>query len=42
VRRKALLAAFGDVNAIRQANVDDIAKVPGINRSLAEVVKAEL
>jgi excinuclease ABC subunit C len=42
VRRKALLAAFGDVNAIRQANVEDIAKVPGINRSLAEVVKAEL
>ena len=41
-RRKALLQAFGDVEAIRSAVVEEIETVPGINRELAERVKAEI
>jgi len=35
-RRKALLAAFGSVEAVRLANVEQIASVPGIPRTVAE------
>ena len=41
-RRKALLKAFGSVKKIRQANVETIAAVPGINLSLAETIKSLL
>ncbi len=41
-RRKALLETFGDLDGIRSAAVDDIEAVPGINRELAERVKAEI
>jgi excinuclease ABC subunit C len=41
-RRKALLARFGSLDAIRSASVEDIARVPGIGPELAAVVKAEL
>ncbi|MEK6554132.1 MAG: excinuclease ABC subunit UvrC [Bdellovibrionota bacterium] len=34
-RRTALLKHFGSVEAIRQANVDEISEVPGINEKLA-------
>lgn len=41
-RRKALLHAFGGLEGIRRASVEDLAAVPGISRELAERVKAEL
>jgi len=41
-RRKALLKAFGSVKKIRQADVESIAAVPGINLSLAETIKSLL
>ncbi len=41
-RRKALLAAFGSLSAIRAASVEQIASVPGIGPALAAVIKAEL
>jgi excinuclease ABC subunit C len=41
-RRKALLTAFGDLNRIRSASIDELAGVPGITRDLAERIKAEL
>lgn len=41
-RRKALLRAFGDVAGIRQAPVEKLMAVPGINRQLAERVKSDL
>ena len=41
-RRKALLTKFGSVEGIRQASVDDLASVPGINAGLAQAIKAHL
>jgi excinuclease ABC subunit C len=41
-RRKALVRAFGDVEAIRKAGLEELMTVPGISRELAERVKAEL
>jgi excinuclease ABC subunit C len=41
-RRKALLAQFGSLKAIREASEDEIAAVQGIGPELAAVVKAEL
>jgi excinuclease ABC subunit C len=41
-RRQALLKAFGSVKNIRQADVEAIAAVPGMNRTLAETVKSIL
>jgi excinuclease ABC subunit C len=41
-RRKALLRAFGSVEAIRQADVEALAAVPGMTRSAADSVKAYL
>jgi excinuclease ABC subunit C len=41
-RRKALLKAFGDINAIRAAKVEELMEIPGLSRELAERVKAEL
>ena len=41
-RRKALLKAFGSLDAIREASVEALAAVPGINEALARTIKAEL
>jgi excinuclease ABC subunit C len=41
-RRKALLKSFGDIDSIREADIEQLVQVPGITRSLAERVKAEL
>jgi excinuclease ABC subunit C len=42
-KRKALLKAFEhSISAIRAASVDELAAVPGINRKLAEAIKAAL
>jgi excinuclease ABC subunit C len=41
-RRKALIRAFGSVEGIRQAAVEDLMSIPGITRALAERVKAGL
>lgn len=41
-RRKALIRAFGDVEAIRRARLEELMSIPGISRELAERVKAEL
>ncbi len=38
-RRKALLKAFGSLDRIRQADVEELAAVPGMNRRVAEQVK---
>ncbi|MEV0696560.1 excinuclease ABC subunit UvrC [Saccharopolyspora sp. NPDC050389] len=41
-RRAALLKHFGSVRKLRQAGVDEIAKVPGIGRRTAETVHSAL
>lgn len=42
-RRKALLTYFsGDVDRIRQATVEELTAVPGMNRRAAELLKAQL
>jgi excinuclease ABC subunit C len=41
-RRKALLKHFGSLEAIRQATVDDLAAVPGMNLSAAQSVRENL
>jgi len=41
-RRVALLKAFGSIENIRQADVEAIAAVPGLNRSIAEALKSHL
>ena len=38
-RRKALLKAFGSLKAIRGADIDTLAAVPGMNRAAAEAVR---
>ena len=42
VKRKALLKQFGSVKRIRAASAEDLLEVPGIGRSLAEVIQREL
>jgi excinuclease ABC subunit C len=37
-RRRALLKAFPSLEAIKQAGVDELAAVPGMNRKVAEAV----
>ncbi|MFV9503103.1 MAG: excinuclease ABC subunit UvrC [Oscillochloridaceae bacterium umkhey_bin13] len=41
-RKKALLKAFGSLDGIRNATVDEIAAVPGMNRKAAEQLKSML
>jgi len=42
VRRRALLAKFGSLRALRAADVDQVTDVPGIGRKTAEAVVAAL
>jgi len=39
-RRRALLKAFGSLKAIREADMDTLAAVPGMNRTAAQAVRA--
>jgi excinuclease ABC subunit C len=41
-RRKALLIHFGSVDKIRQASVEELAAVKGMNETAAESIKAHL
>jgi excinuclease ABC subunit C len=41
-RRKALLAHFGGIDAIREASVEDIQSVKGMTSKLAQTVKGSL
>jgi len=41
-RRKALLKAFGSLDAIRMASVEQLAAVPGISRTVALAIKEHL
>ncbi len=41
-RRKALLAYFGSIDAIRSASLEEISAAPKMNAGLAEAVKAHL
>ncbi len=41
-RRRALLAHFGSLERIRGASVEELASVPGMNRRIAEQLKAAL
>ena len=41
-RRRELLKVFGSAKRVREAPVEQIAAVPGISRSLAEKIKANL
>lgn len=41
-RKRTLLRRFGSVNAIRQATVEDLLSVEGINKGLAERIKSSL
>jgi excinuclease ABC subunit C len=41
-RRKALLSHFGSLDKIREATVEELDAVPGINRQLAEEIKSNL
>ncbi|MEI6295689.1 MAG: helix-hairpin-helix domain-containing protein, partial [Actinomycetes bacterium] len=42
VRRRALLARFGSVGAIRKATLEEIAAVPGIGEKIASIIAQSL
>ena len=39
VKKQALLKAFGSVEKIKQASIEELIKVKGINRELADKIK---
>ncbi len=41
-RRRALLKQFGSLDAIREATIEELAAVPGMTKTAAEKLKAEL
>jgi excinuclease ABC subunit C len=41
-KRKALLQHFGSIDKIKQATLDDLTQVPGINTNLAGAIKSHL
>ncbi len=41
-RRQTLLRHFGDLEAIRKASVEEIARLPGLNRKVAQEIKRYL
>jgi excinuclease ABC subunit C len=41
-KKKALIRQFGSVTAIKNATIEELATVEGINASLAEQIKAAL
>ncbi len=41
-RKRALLRVFGSAKQMRSATIDEIASVPGISRSLAEIIHSAL
>jgi excinuclease ABC subunit C len=41
-RRRALLAKFGSINAIRKASIEELAAVPGMTKRAAQVLKDTL
>jgi excinuclease ABC subunit C len=41
-RRQRLLKAFGSIEAIREASVEELAAVPGMTRGAAEQIKSSL
>jgi excinuclease ABC subunit C len=41
-RKRELIKRFGSVSKIREASVDEIAAVPGLNRRIAEELKEKL
>ena len=38
VKKKALIKAFGSVEKIKQASIEDLCKVKGINKDLAKLI----
>jgi len=41
-RKKVLLAYFGNISRIKEASIDEIAKLPGFNRKIAQRIKEML
>ena len=41
-RRRALLQKFGDIESIRQASLEELMTVPGINEEIARAVQSGL